>query len=273
MKVYDFSRHNADDVFEEYITKPETGAVIIKATEGIGYIDPKYDQRAKALCKMGIPWGAYHFARFGIETNHPTNEAMNFVNTITTHGMKCPDFLILDVEGQCREVPTLFNHIKLFVSCVSAYMHNIPILLYADLETLKCVYMSCPDDIRPHISGNLPSLWIARYDNKEVFYTQEIVDKVGLAGMHMQDIVGKQYTSSPIDTSYFLDDWINGLRADQPQDNGDYIRDVMNGRSSDSPDSNIGKSGVDTKAMVAFLHDMRDVINKYIVEFSTESEE
>ena len=37
-------------------------AIIHKATEGTGFIDPKYRDRKRVAKGMGFLWGAYHFS-------------------------------------------------------------------------------------------------------------------------------------------------------------------------------------------------------------------
>src|SRR5262245_19681427 len=59
--VVDLSHHNADPDFA--VARDDGGivGVIHKATQGLGYTDPTYVERAGAAAGEGLLWGAYHF--------------------------------------------------------------------------------------------------------------------------------------------------------------------------------------------------------------------
>ena len=68
---------------------------VVKATEGITYVDPYCDKYIQQLIKMGKPWGFYHFAR---PYNDPVKEADSFVkNTENYFGHGIP---MLDWEAE-----------------------------------------------------------------------------------------------------------------------------------------------------------------------------
>lgn len=68
----------------------------IKATEGIGYIDPKFQQNWLAAQQAGIQTGAYHFFR---PTEDPQLQAKNFIASIKAADYKQTNLpLVLDVE-------------------------------------------------------------------------------------------------------------------------------------------------------------------------------
>jgi lysozyme len=65
---------------------------VLKATEGVGYIDPQFAaNRAKAHA-AGLIVGLYHFARAG----NPAAEAAYFLHTVGT--LRPGEFLVLDWE-------------------------------------------------------------------------------------------------------------------------------------------------------------------------------
>ncbi len=69
----DISKHNGDII-------TESDFVIIKSTEGVGYVDPKFEQNIKNALDNGQLCGVYHFAR--PDTNMPGVEAEHFVETV-----------------------------------------------------------------------------------------------------------------------------------------------------------------------------------------------
>lgn len=54
----------------------------IKATEGIGFVDPKFQQNWQAIKQAGIPRGAYHYARPDLGIDNYLAEAKFFVDTV-----------------------------------------------------------------------------------------------------------------------------------------------------------------------------------------------
>ena len=69
----DISKHNGDII-------TDSDFVIVKATEGIGYIDPKFEENIKNGLANGQLCGVYHFAR--PDTNMPGVEAEHFIETV-----------------------------------------------------------------------------------------------------------------------------------------------------------------------------------------------
>jgi len=66
-------------------------AVIVKATEGLNYVDPTCDGFVQQAIQRGLPWGFYHFAR----NNGATAEADFFIeNTVNyfNHGIPVLDW-------------------------------------------------------------------------------------------------------------------------------------------------------------------------------------
>ncbi len=70
--------------------------VIAKATEGIGYLDPRYATTRAPVRNAGLALGAYHYARPDLNPTNPTGEADWFLNNVgLTAGMLVP---ALDIE-------------------------------------------------------------------------------------------------------------------------------------------------------------------------------
>ena len=85
----DISKHNG-----EIITDGDF--VIVKATEGIGYVDPRFEENIQKALDNNQLCGVYHFAR--PDTNLPTVEAEHFVETIRPYLGKV--MLVLDWEQE-----------------------------------------------------------------------------------------------------------------------------------------------------------------------------
>ena len=65
------------------IYKNNTNFVICKATEGVGFIDPKFKRNQSEARRVGLPLGFYHFARPDLG-NSPEAEADFFLNIVGT---------------------------------------------------------------------------------------------------------------------------------------------------------------------------------------------
>lgn len=83
--------HWQDDI-DESTAFTQVDAVIVKATEGIGFVDPCCDRFIWAAIEAGIPWGFYHFAN----DKDPVHEADYFIaNCLDYFGKGVP---VLDWE-------------------------------------------------------------------------------------------------------------------------------------------------------------------------------
>lgn len=70
---------------------PQVGGVIVKATEGINFVDAYCDRYVQQLIKNGKPWGFYHYAKSG----SPAQEAYWFYKNCSNyfgHGIPILDW-------------------------------------------------------------------------------------------------------------------------------------------------------------------------------------
>ena len=96
MKGIDISMHNKDINFD-LVRKDGVEVVIIKATEGINYIDPKFvDYYNAAKGKFNI--GFYHFFS---EKTDPKQQAVDFYNAIKDKNYQVTP--VLDIETNKKE--------------------------------------------------------------------------------------------------------------------------------------------------------------------------
>lgn len=92
MKKYgiDISKHQGKNNIQ--LNQIEFDFAIVKATEGIGYVDPYCDKFIQQLIKMDKPWGFYHLAR---PVNDPIKEARFFYENTKNyfgHGLVALDW-------------------------------------------------------------------------------------------------------------------------------------------------------------------------------------
>ena len=92
LRFIDISNWQAGIDVTEVVKNGKLGAVVCKATEGIGWVDKQCDKFVQTLIKNGTPFGFYHFAR----NNDAAEEAEYFrESTVGYEGKGIP---ILDWE-------------------------------------------------------------------------------------------------------------------------------------------------------------------------------
>ena len=76
LKGIDISHYQGDAGLTNLASLPNIQFVIVKATEGLTYVDPWCDKYVQQAIKLDLPWGFYHFGR----SNNPETEAIWFYN-------------------------------------------------------------------------------------------------------------------------------------------------------------------------------------------------
>jgi GH25 family lysozyme M1 (1,4-beta-N-acetylmuramidase) len=74
--------------------KPHVHFMFLKATDGTGFVDKTFATRWQKLAQLGIPRGAYHFARPG----DASAQAAHFIKVAKQNGFRAGDVAIIDVE-------------------------------------------------------------------------------------------------------------------------------------------------------------------------------
>ena len=92
MKGIDISMHNRSINFNS-VKNNGIEAIIIKATEGVDYIDPNFETYYSQSRNMGFHIGFYHFMS---EKTNPTKQAEGFYNAI--NGKEYNIIPVLDIE-------------------------------------------------------------------------------------------------------------------------------------------------------------------------------
>ena len=89
----DISHHQGDINFDVY--RNNSFFLIMKATEGTSFTDPKLKRNQSEARRVGLPLGYYHFARPDANSN-AENEAVYFLNVIGS--LQEGEVLVLDYE-------------------------------------------------------------------------------------------------------------------------------------------------------------------------------
>lgn len=101
IKGIDISKWNSDSAVRSAMQDPEVEFVIIKATEGVTYTDPKFMDWYIMAKEYSKQVGFYHYAR--PENNRPEQEVNNFLAAIRFFKEGC--FLAVDWEGASLKYP------------------------------------------------------------------------------------------------------------------------------------------------------------------------
>ena len=155
LKGIDISHHNKFQVFPKNGNKPTLDLtkhdfVIMKATEGISFVDPCLNDYIKML-KQDQRYGFYHFAR--PERNRAYDEAKHFCKTIGNYGENA--LLVLDWEAQAVAQP--IEWALDWMKIVEKEYGKKPLIYCSSWYTKKC---------RPLLQNN-NGLWVAHYTNKK----------------------------------------------------------------------------------------------------------
>lgn len=99
---------------------------IIKATEGIGFTDPRFAQNWASAKAAGVPRGAYHFAHPDAG-NDAIAEASYFLGIVQAHGLDPADVLAEDYEvlgGGAAWSLGFLGHLESLVANLLAFYSN-----------------------------------------------------------------------------------------------------------------------------------------------------
>ncbi|QFU87890.1 glycoside hydrolase family 25 protein [Amycolatopsis sp. YIM 10] len=130
--------------------------VICKATEGSGFVDPRFDENIARAHKAGLLVGAYHYQRAGISA---AAQVDNVRRTVPA-GMP----VIPDVEGNSGNVALT----REIVDRLRAAGYPVPLLYLPRWYWLQIG--------KPKLAG-LPPLWSSRYpDNAQGTIAEEYAD-------------------------------------------------------------------------------------------------
>src|SRR5215831_19286701 len=118
--VIDLSHHNQNLDFSEMKDPGGILGIIHKATQGVKYADPTYDDHMTRALDAGILWGAYHFGTGadGIE------QAQHFLDVVQPHGQT---LLALDFEANPHGPSMNLEEARSFVTHINQVTGNWPV--------------------------------------------------------------------------------------------------------------------------------------------------
>lgn len=146
----DISKWQGDIDFNVY--KNNSNFLIIKVSDGNGYVDPKFTRNQSECRRVGLPLGYYHFARPDLG-NSPEVEAEFFLKTIGE--LRENEFLCLDYEPKSNPFPVV-DWCKRFLDLVKSRTGCKP-FIYLNKSQVRGY------DWRPVAEEGYP-LWLASYD-------------------------------------------------------------------------------------------------------------
>ncbi|MDI3298392.1 MAG: glycoside hydrolase family 25 protein [Bacillota bacterium] len=129
---------------------------VIKATEGVGWTDPKYAKNVAGAKSAGLLVGAYHFARPDGNALDAANEAAYFAGAVKAVQPE-PDFLALDLEATKLDRAGTTAWALAFLRALAATFPGKRVLLYTG-----------PSFAAQNLDGAQLSswpLWVAHYTN------------------------------------------------------------------------------------------------------------
>lgn len=148
----DISHHNIDQIRRGSLNISTPDFVIMKATEGKTYRDPRMAEYLQLMDLERQLLGFYHYAR--PEINNPVAEALNFIDRVGTYAGRA--MFALDVEGKSL----LLDHATLS-GWVLTWLH----IVESETGVKPLVYTGTEGLIKfgSAILANDTGLWFARY--------------------------------------------------------------------------------------------------------------
>ena len=159
MNFIDIADYQANIDLAAVFAQNALDGVVVKATEGLRYVNPYCDKWVQWCIKNGKPWGFYHF----LNSTDPVAEAKRFVkDTINYygHGVPCADY-----EGQIVQTYGTY-YLRRFLETVYEETGVKP-LVYCNLSTIQ-------SDVNgfKSIAEDGYKLWLAQYATNMVVYIQ-----------------------------------------------------------------------------------------------------
>jgi lysozyme len=146
--VIDLSHHNASP---DFAAAEEAGivGVIHKATQGLAYVDPTYEEHRDAALDAGLLWGAYHFGT----GSDGVQQAAFFLEKVLP---KKDTLLVLDLEANPQGPSMTLEEARAFVTHVQQATGRWP-GLYSG-HYLKDLLGTATDSVLANCW-----LWLAQY--------------------------------------------------------------------------------------------------------------
>lgn len=229
MNLIDIASYQGGMNLEEMFQKnPALDGVIVKATEGVGYVNPYCDWWVQTLRRLGRPWGFYHYLSGGdpiAEADYLWKNTKNYFG----EGIPCADY-----EGDALKAGT--GYLKRFLDRIYE-LSGVKPFVYCSLSVVQSQDFSA-------IANAGYQLWLAQYANYNP--VDGFQDRPWQSGSvkPFSRYVMHQYTSNGR-----LNGWDKGLDFDQFS--GSYAEWLETARGGDAPTPT---HGVDPVVVGDVLH-------------------
>lgn len=127
--MIDIASYQATIDLDAVFAQNELDGVIVKATQGLKYVNPHCDKWVQWLIKHDKPWGFYHY----LDSTDPVAEAKRFVNDTINYfgaGVPCADY-----EGNIVQAYGTY-YLRRWLETVYAETGVKP-LVYCNLSTIQ----------------------------------------------------------------------------------------------------------------------------------------
>lgn len=141
----DVSRHQ-DTINWEAVGRNEVDFAFIKATEGIDWIDPRFEENWEGASNAGIERGAYHFFRF---CRTGEEQAQHFLNTVPPQANTLPPAVDVEYTGNCgrrNSADHIRTELKAFIETISEAHGRAP-FIYADSDAYRRIIAGHFEDV------------------------------------------------------------------------------------------------------------------------------
>ncbi|MGL5029381.1 MAG: glycoside hydrolase family 25 protein [Wolbachia pipientis] len=118
--VVDLSHWNADVNFK-LVKEDGILGVVHKATQGLKFVDPKYEERRKVAENEGLLWGAYHLGIWG----NGKDQAEHFLDK---EGDNAQTLFALDIQENQNEKDITPKQAEDFVTRVQERTNRLPLI-------------------------------------------------------------------------------------------------------------------------------------------------
>lgn len=150
----DVSHHQGTIDWDTLITNnqivPKIDFVFVKSTEGINHVDSQLELNSKALQRLKVPFGAYHFFR---SEKSSIAQSKHFLNQSPLKKTSLPP--VLDVEVESTSAQALKDSVKVWLHQVELHSGKRPII-YCSWSYFKTFFQNDFSDYK---------FWIARYSS------------------------------------------------------------------------------------------------------------
>ena len=138
--------HHQDAIEWEAVRREDIDFVFIKATEGVDWVDPRFEENWSGAEAVGIARGAYHFFRF---CRSGEEQAAHFLETVPPQSNTLPPAVDVEYTGNCgrrKSTEAIRDELETFIEIVSDAYGRIP-LIYADSDAYRRIIAGHFEDV------------------------------------------------------------------------------------------------------------------------------